>query len=98
MIGEEAVEALRHVLDPELGIDVVSLGLVRRIEIGDDTVRVLMTMTTPACPLSATMKRDAHEALEPVVEGRAVNIEIGFDPPWSPDDMSDEAREILGLG
>ncbi len=89
--------ALASVVDPELGVNIVDLGLIYSVEInpkGD--VRVLMTMTTPACPLRAYVTRAAREAITGLVEGvRSVKIEIVWEPPWRPMMMSEKARRQL---
>ena len=96
MITEAEVRtALRDVVDPELGVNVVDLGLVYGIAVGDD-IRITMTMTTPACPL-----RDyIQDLVESTVLARLppagrVIVDIVTDPPWSPDLMSEHARNHL---
>ncbi len=98
-MDERIREALRTVIDPELGIDVVSLGLVRSVEVAEDEVRVRMTMTTPACPLGPQIRDEAVDAVrEAVPEASRVDVELVWDPPWTPDEMSEEARRRLGWG
>jgi metal-sulfur cluster biosynthetic enzyme len=90
-------EALRTVIDPELGINIVDLGLVYAVAIVDPDVRIQMTMTSPACPLKEYLRQLIIEAVEPVLPaGGAVDVEFVDDPPWSADLMSDAAREQLG--
>ncbi len=95
--------ALRTVIDPELGIDIVSLGLIYVVTVypvqsdrGEEQhVHILMTLTTPGCPLAGTfdgMLRDALQMIEGLDTRRQVDIELTFDPPWVPDMMSEEAR------
>ncbi len=92
----EVLRALRAVLDPELGIDVVSLGLVYETSREGDRARVVMTMTSPACPLGEVLVEDARTAIESMVQGvRHVDVELVFEPPWTPDRMSPEARRQL---
>lgn len=94
----EVLRALRVVVDPELGVDVVSLGLVYGAERDGPRARVVMTMTSPACPLGEVITADARAAVESLVPGvRAVDVELVFEPPWSPERMSDDARAQLGL-
>jgi metal-sulfur cluster biosynthetic enzyme len=99
-IREEAVrDALRDVIDPELGINIVDLGLVYGVGIDGRLVRVSMTMTTPACPLSGYLRDLVFSTLSarfPELED--VEIDIVWDPPWNPDMMSDEARRQLSGG
>jgi len=95
--GERVREALRQVVDPELGIDVVDLGLVYEVVVRDRDVRVVMTMTSPACPLHGSLTAAAEAAIrerDPDV-GR-VEIEVVWEPPWSPAMMSEAARRRLG--
>lgn len=90
------LEALHDVIDPELGLDVVELGLVYGVDIDEGRVQVRLTMTTPACPLGEQIVRDAHErvaACEGVAEAR---VELVWEPPWSPSRMSPSAKEALG--
>lgn len=91
-------EALRTVVDPELGINLVDLGLVYQIVTAPDRVHILLTMTTPACPLSEYIKELVREAVHAQVPGaRDIAVSIVLDPPWSPDMMSDQARRELNV-
>lgn len=96
--AESAREALRGVLDPELGINIIDLGLVYGLQIDDQRVRVAMTMTTPACPLGDLIRSRAQAALEPVFPGREIEIDLVWQPPWTTDRMSPAAKQMLGLG
>lgn len=92
-------DALRRVIDPELGINVVDLGLVYGIEIGEAHVRVVMTMTSPACPLGDYLKDTAAAAIEAeVAADRGVEVVLVSEPPWTPDMMTDEGRRELEGG
>jgi metal-sulfur cluster biosynthetic enzyme len=95
---EEAVrEALRLVEDPEVGINVVDLGLVYRIDVAPERVHVEMTMTTPACPMGDLITDNAHRAVGAVLPvGVAVDIELVWEPPWTPDLMSESAKQTFG--
>jgi metal-sulfur cluster biosynthetic enzyme len=95
---EDAVrEALRSVQDPEVGMSIVDLGLVYRIEVTPSRVHVQMTMTTPACPMGGLITDDAEFAVRAVVpEGVDVEVELVWDPPWTPALMSDSARQTFG--
>jgi metal-sulfur cluster biosynthetic enzyme len=89
-------EALRQVLDPELGINIVDLGLVYRIELEGSRARIVMTMTSPACPLVDYLKTLVTEAVtEHVPDVTDVDIAIEWEPPWEPEMMSDEAKRQL---
>ena len=92
-------EALRQVLDPEIGVNIVDLGLVYRIEVDGAHVRVAMTMTSPACPLADYLKDFVTSAIRDRVPDVAdVDIVVEWEPPWDPDMMSDDARRQLGEG
>jgi metal-sulfur cluster biosynthetic enzyme len=97
MIDQEAVvSALRTVKDPELNINVIDLGLVYSIQAREDQVDVEMTLTSPACPVGPELLRNAVMALEKVEGVTKANVKLVMYPPWSPDRMTDEARDELG--
>lgn len=92
-------DALRVVDDPELGVDIVSLGLVHRVDAdGDGGVHVTFTLTSMGCPVGPMIQRQIVEAAERVEGVRAVEAELVFDPPWSPEAMADEVKFVLGYG
>jgi metal-sulfur cluster biosynthetic enzyme len=94
---EQILESLRQVIDPELGVNIVDLGLVYGVEIQNSHVRVRMTMTSPACPLYEYLSEMVHTAIECSVPNvRSVEVMLVWDPPWSPERMSEEARRRLG--
>jgi metal-sulfur cluster biosynthetic enzyme len=98
MADQEAIlSALRTVKDPELNLNVVELGLVYTVQTRDDEVDVEMTLTTPACPAGPEILRNAVAALEKVEGVAKANVKLVMSPPWSPDRMSDEARDELGI-
>lgn len=88
--------ALRDVIDPELGLNVVDLGLVYGVEVDGENVRVRLTMTTPACPLGDHIVREAEERLRALAGVGDVHVELVWEPPWTPDRMSAEAKTMLG--
>lgn len=92
----ELLAALQRVVDPEIGLDVVALGLVYRAERVGNQARVTMTMTSPACPLHEAIVEDARAALAAVPGIEGVDVDLVFDPPWGPDRMSTEAKHRLG--
>jgi metal-sulfur cluster biosynthetic enzyme len=96
--NEERVrEALRSVDDPEVGMNIVDLGLVYRIDIAPQRVRIELTMTTPACPLGDLISENAHRAMSAALpDGVAVEVALVWDPPWTPDMMSESARQTFG--
>ena len=92
-------EALRHVVDPEIGVNIVDLGLVYRIEVEGARARIAMTMTSPACPLVDYLQDLVTSAIrQHVPDVVEVDITVEWEPPWDPDMMSDEARRQLGEG
>ncbi len=95
--AEQVRGALRHVVDPEVGINVVDLGLVYDVVVENGNVRVAMTMTTPACPLGETLGEQAEATIWQNVPGvKSVMVDLVWDPPWRPAMMSDAAKEQLG--
>jgi metal-sulfur cluster biosynthetic enzyme len=99
--GDPVVVAVRSALstgeDPELGLDIVSLGLVYAVEHDGDRVRVVHTLTSMGCPLGPVIERDINDAVAGVDGVASVEVELVFDPPWSPEKMSDDARFLLGV-
>lgn len=92
-------EALETVIDPEVGVNVYDLGLIYEVRLSDDNraMEVSMTMTTPACPMSAMLTDQVHAALRarfPALE--SVEVNLVWDPPWSPQMMSERAKQQLG--
>jgi len=100
-MNEEIVrKALSTVMDPELQVDIVSLGLIYGIQFPTpNTVTIRMTLTTPGCPLAPVIHQMVRDSLFDLVEDTEsdVTIELTFDPPWLPDMMTEEARLELGL-
>lgn len=95
--ADRVLEALAEVLDPELGVDVVALGLVYELHLVGDAIMVQMTLTTPGCPLHDTIERDVRGRLERLDGVRHVDVQIVWNPPWDPSRMSAAARERLRL-
>ena len=95
---EEVVEALRQVEDPELGMDIVELGLFYDAELEGQNVKVTYTLTSMGCPAGAMIEEDIRRVLEEIPGVGEVDSELTFDPPWTPDRMSDDAKFILGFG
>ena len=100
MITEDMVRsALKNVYDPEIGVDVVNLGLIYNIDIYEQgkKVDVDMTLTTPACPIGPMVTEQINESIGLIPGVKNVDVAFTFDPPWTPEQMSDEARADLGL-
>ena len=94
---EEIIEKLRTCLDPELGINIVDLGLIYGINIENSRVNVLMTLTTPGCPLDSYFTKDITDKLKGLKGVKDVAVEFTFEPNWNPAKMSEEARDVLGF-
>lgn len=91
------LDALRGVVDPEVGVNIVDLGLIYRVEISPEAVLVELTMTSPACPMGDMIMDDAVAALEAILpEGLAPEMRLVWEPPWSPELMSERAKSTLG--
>jgi metal-sulfur cluster biosynthetic enzyme len=100
MISESDVKKiLRTIIDPELGHNIVDLGLIYNIKVEDPKIKILMTLTTPGCPLVGYFNNTitSEVATAAGVSPDQVEIELTFDPPWSPEAMSEELRLDLGL-
>ena len=95
---ELILEKLKEVIDPEIGIDVVNLGLIYELKLNpDNTVYVKMTMTTPGCPLTMWILRAVEDKILEIPGVKDAEIELTFDPPWTPDRISPEYKKRLGL-
>ena len=98
MVSEEVVtEALKEVYDPELHCNIVDLGLVYEVDAKDGDVHILMTLTTPACPVGPMIIEQIQETVGILPGVKDLDVELTFDPMWSPDLMSDEAKSDLGI-
>lgn len=96
MITEELVlEKLYTVNDPELGINVVDLGLIYGVEVIGTRVNITMTLTTPGCPLHDSITTGVRNAVHQIQDIELVHIDLVWSPPWTPEKMSDKAREQL---
>jgi metal-sulfur cluster biosynthetic enzyme len=95
---EEVVDALRQVEDPELGMDIVELGLLGDVEVEGSKVKVTYTLTSMGCPAGAMIQEDIDRVTREVPGVEDVETELSFDPPWTPERMSEDARFILGIG
>lgn len=91
------LQTLRGVNDPEVGVNIVDLGLVYSTEMRGDSVRIVMTMTTPACPMHSYLTEEVREAiLAQYEEVENVSVELVWDPPWSPQMISEKGKRQLG--
>jgi metal-sulfur cluster biosynthetic enzyme len=94
---DDVNEALEEVIDPELGLDFVSLGLVYDVEIEGEEVFVTFTLTTPACPIGPQVSEQMKDFVGQLEGVSKVHPKMVFDPPWSPDMMSEDAKFALGF-
>ncbi|HXF74085.1 MAG TPA: metal-sulfur cluster assembly factor [Actinomycetota bacterium] len=96
-LRERVLDALRHVVDPELGINIVDLGLVYDVRIRDGVVEVDYTLTTMGCPIGPLIEDQIHRLLDGIPGVDEVHAELVLRPPWTPEMMSDEAKAALGF-
>ena len=95
---EDVTEALRGVEDPELGMDIVELGLLYDVEVEGPKVKVIYTLTSMGCPVGPMIDEQINMVTAQVPGVEEVETELTWDPPWSPEKMSDDAKFILGFG
>ena len=97
-INQDAViDALRECYDPEIPVNIVDLGLVYEVNIGRDSVGVVMTLTAIGCPVAGEVMAEVETKLLEVPGVKRAKVELTFDPPWTPDRMSEDARWELGM-
>ena len=94
---EEVMNVLKQCYDPEIPVNIVDLGLIYGVSIEDKTVDVDMTLTSPGCPMHSLIARDVKQKLETIPGLEKVNVRVVWDPPWTPDRMSEEAKKTLGM-
>ena len=98
MLSKKTVEdQLRQVLDPELGINIVDLGLIYKISTSRNNVDILMTLTFPGCPLGSIIQTEVNDKVGAIENIGKINLQITFDPPWDLSKISSEARAELGM-
>jgi len=93
---DDVMDALSNVIDPELGLDFVELGLIYGVEVSDGHVHVTFTLTTPGCPIGPQVNEQIEEFVGELDGVRTVDSEMVFVPPWSPERMSEDAKFALG--
>ncbi|MGS2762570.1 SUF system Fe-S cluster assembly protein [Sinomicrobium sp. M5D2P9] len=97
-LGEKIVKVLKTIYDPEIPVDIYELGLIYDVFVNEDyDVKILMTLTTPNCPVAETLPVEVEEKVKSIDGLKDVEVEITFDPPWNQDLMSEEAKLELGL-
>ena len=97
VLRDRVLTALSSVWDPELGLDVVSLGLVYDIRVEHDRVEIDMTLTTPGCPVSEQLPVEAEQAARAALDGVDVDLRVVWDPPWTPERLTPAAMARLGF-
>ena len=95
---EQVVDALRQVEDPELGMDIVDLGLMYDVELENGKVKVIHTLTSMGCPVGPMIQQQIDEVVRALPGVDDVEVELTWDPPWTPEKMSEDAKFILGFG
>jgi metal-sulfur cluster biosynthetic enzyme len=95
---DDVIEAMRGVEDPELGMDIVDLGLLYDVEVEGPKVKVIHSLTSIGCPAGPMIQEDIHRTALEVPGVEDVEVELTWDPPWTPERMSDDAKFILGFG
>ena len=98
MTRDDVIEVLRSVEDPELGMDIVELGLLYDVEVEGPKIKVIHSLTSMGCPAGPLIQQNIEEAVRAMPEVEEVETELTWDPPWTPDKMSDDAKFILGFG
>lgn len=97
-LGEKIVTILKTIYDPEIPVDIYELGLIYDVMVSTDhEVKILMTLTTPNCPVAETLPKEVEDKIKTIDGVSDVEVEITFDPPWTQDLMSEEAKLELGL-
>ena len=97
-IGEKVVKVLKTIYDPEIPLDIYELGLIYDVMVSSDgDVKILMTLTSPNCPVAETLPVEVEEKVKTLKEVNDAEVEITFDPPWNKDLMSEEAKLELGM-
>jgi metal-sulfur cluster biosynthetic enzyme len=95
--ADDVMDALTNVIDPELGLDFVELGLIYGVEVDDGDVRITFTLTTPGCPIGPQVTEQMEDFVGELEGVRSVECEMVFAPPWSPDKMTEDAKFALGF-
>ena len=97
-LGEKIVNVIKTIYDPEIPVDIYELGLIYDVFVNEDyEVKILMTLTTPNCPVAETLPLEVEEKVKSLNDVKSAEVEITFDPPWTQDLMSEEAKLELGM-
>ena len=93
----QVLEKLKEVYDPEIPVNVVDLGLIYNVDVSDNNIHVLMTLTAPGCGMGPYIAQQAEWAIAEIEEINDVSVEMTFDPPWSPDIITEDGKAVLGI-
>ena len=97
-LGEKIVKELKSIFDPEIPVDIYELGLIYDVFVNEDNeVKILMTLTSPNCPVAESLPQEVEEKIRSIDDVKTAEVEITFDPPWTKDLMSEEAKLELGF-
>jgi FeS assembly SUF system protein len=97
-LGEKIVRVIKTIYDPEIPVDIYELGLIYDVFVNEDNeVKILMTLTTPNCPVAESLPQEVEDKVKSIDMVKDAEVEITFDPPWSQDLMSEEAKLELGM-
>ena len=97
-LADKVIEALKTIYDPEIPVDIYELGLIYDVMVSTDfEVKILMTLTSPNCPVAESLPREVEEKVKSIEHIKGAEVEITFDPPWNKDLMSEEAKLELGM-
>ena len=97
-IGEKIIDVIKTIYDPEIPVDIYELGLIYDVLVNEDfDVKIIMTLTTPNCPVAETLPVDVKDKVKTIKGIKSVEVEMTFEPPWRQDLMSDEAKLELGI-
>ena len=98
ILGEKIVRVLKTIYDPEIPVDIYELGLIYDVMVNEDNeIKILMTLTTPNCPVAESLPMEVEEKVKSMDEVKDCEVEITFDPPWTQELMSEEAKLELGM-
>ena len=97
-LGDQTIDVLKNIFDPEIPVDIYQLGLIYDVQVSEDAdIHILMTLTSPNCPVAESMPEEVKQRVASLPDAKEGEVEITFDPPWTKDMMSEEARLELGM-
>ena len=98
MVTEEIVlEQIKQIIDPDIGLNIVDMGLIYGVDINDDIVNITMTLTSPGCPAAPQLLNGSQTVVQQLDGVEEVNVNVVWTPPWDPEMMSEEAKDELGF-